>query len=534
MNNERAPGTWHRHFFAAPTRFTVEPASPSAFVQPRSLPRLPAAQVDDAVSCTRKQKVCAKTRYSIETTLHPDVGDVAVKHALQLARFLEHHHISEHTRQAYRQARDFVRRFYYQRGALQQMRSDRTSGTEAFHSSGDEGNATSGYIRRHQEGGNGESGFQRSELDRYPVLLDSGCGTGRSSIYLARRRPDLPVLGIDRSAVRLRGRHSGEKAGQQHRQPVSREAGMMRWREERDEWGVEEREEQSWRKPAGHRHTQSFGGEHSECPTNLLLLRADLVDLWILAWEDREWDILEHFILYPNPYPKRSQLRKRWHGHPVFPILLCLGGIITLRSNWRAYLDETCQAVLAISAVTDNLWVQSFGRRTNSTATAGATLEEEKEERSSRKLMNTVGVRARQSAISCSNDRDRHHARAATQSLPNAPYSRSTGRQALSLCPASRETRFSESDARGDICQSAAVRQTVTQEYLPDVLYCAASYVGSAQRGATLHTPDAPLSNFEAKYLAVGEPVFEVVLEPAQRCFKESTWSHEASTALDD
>ncbi|CAN0429502.1 unnamed protein product, partial [Ectocarpus sp. 13 AM-2016] len=169
--------------------------------------------------------------------VHPDVASVAVKHALQLPRFLHHYPISSHTQAAYRHAVEFVL---------------------AFHRSPQE-----------QQ--------QRSPL---PVVLDSGCGTGRSSVLLARSYPHLPVIGIDRSAVRLS--KGGGDAGK--------------------------------RKKGNHDNRL-----REPLPKNLLLLRADLVDLWVLASRDNAWEIKEHYILYPNPYPKRSQLRSRWHGHSVFP-----------------------------------------------------------------------------------------------------------------------------------------------------------------------------------------------------------------------
>jgi tRNA (guanine-N7-)-methyltransferase len=47
----------------------------------------------------------------------------------------------------------------------------------------------------------------------------------------------------------------------------------------------------------------------------------------------------------PNPWPKASQVSRRWHGHPVFPSLLDLGGVLECRSNWAIYLAEFCFAV---------------------------------------------------------------------------------------------------------------------------------------------------------------------------------------------
>jgi tRNA (guanine-N7-)-methyltransferase len=107
-----------------------------------------------------------------------------------------------------------------------------------------------------------------------PLILDSCCGVGESSRLLARAFPNHYVIGVDQSASRLaRG-----------------------------------------------------GGRAAECPANLDLVRADVVDYWRLLHEagvrlDR------HYLLYPNPWPKIGHLSRRWHGHPVFPTLLELGGV---------------------------------------------------------------------------------------------------------------------------------------------------------------------------------------------------------------
>lgn len=77
---------------------------------------------------------------------------------------------------------------------------------------------------------------------------------------------------------------------------------------------------------------------------NALLLRADLVDFWRLA-RAADWRLARHYLLYPNPYPKSAHLKKRWHGHPVFPALLALGGELELRSNWSIYVEEFALAV---------------------------------------------------------------------------------------------------------------------------------------------------------------------------------------------
>ena len=127
------------------------------------------------------------------------------------------------------------------------------------------------------------------ETSTKPLILDSCCGTGDSTRYLASRFPDAQVIGIDKSAHRL----------------------------------------QRYRDSNTH---------------NCMVLQADVNDFWRLAVESG-WRPIRHYLLYPNPYPKASQLRKRWYGSPAFPSLLALGGVLTVRSNWPIYVEEFALAL---------------------------------------------------------------------------------------------------------------------------------------------------------------------------------------------
>lgn len=129
---------------------------------------------------------------------------------------------------------------------------------------------------------------------RAPLLLDAGCGVGISTYRLARAHPTHWVMGVDQSADRL-ARIKGEAA-----------------------------------------------------PDNAVLVRADLVDFWRalgahLASQGVSLD--RHYLLYPNPWPKIGHLQRRWHGHPVFPSLLALGGRLECRSNWSVYVEELAAAL---------------------------------------------------------------------------------------------------------------------------------------------------------------------------------------------
>ena len=134
------------------------------------------------------------------------------------------------------------------------------------------------------------------------LVLDSGCGTGESTARLARRHPEALVVGVDKSGARL------ERA--------------------------------------------------PELPDNALLVRAELADFWRLL---RQHGLcpLHHYLLYPNPWPMPDHLMRRWHGHPVFPGLLALGGALELRTNFELYVYEFARA-LDVAGVVDaevvSLW----------------------------------------------------------------------------------------------------------------------------------------------------------------------------------
>lgn len=133
-----------------------------------------------------------------------------------------------------------------------------------------------------------------------PVVLDTGCGTGESTVRLAELHPGTLVVGIDKSAHRL------------------------------------------YRSAA---HTGNGG--------NYILVRADLVDFWRLTAE-ANWPVYKQYLLYPNPWPKPDHLMRRWHGHPVFGSILATGGDMELRSNWRVYVEEFAKAYAIATGVQES------------------------------------------------------------------------------------------------------------------------------------------------------------------------------------
>jgi len=135
-----------------------------------------------------------------------------------------------------------------------------------------------------------EEANQYYQQNKGQFILDSGCGTGESTFNIANAFPKLFVLGIDQSADRL---------------------------ERNNPW---------------------------QLPDNACLIRADLVDFWRLALGSN-WKLNRHYLLYPNPWPKKKHLQRRWHGHPIFPTIKDLGGKLELRTNWKVYAEEFSQAI---------------------------------------------------------------------------------------------------------------------------------------------------------------------------------------------
>lgn len=136
------------------------------------------------------------------------------------------------------------------------------------------------------------AGFARACDPARALIVDSCCGVGESTRHLAERFADHFVLGVDQSSDRLS------------------------------------------RAPA--------------LPGNALLLRADMADIWRLL-QRHAYRPARQYMLYPNPWPKIGQLARRWPAHPVFPVVLALGGVIECRSNWRIYVEEFALAARLIA-----------------------------------------------------------------------------------------------------------------------------------------------------------------------------------------
>lgn len=137
------------------------------------------------------------------------------------------------------------------------------------------------------------------------VILDACCGVGESTRNIAKQFPNTKVIGIDKSIVRLDKHKSCVEA----------------------------------------RNTGGNAASHDSKTPAYLLIQADLNDFWRLLLshiEDQKpsWKITKQFILYPNPYPKKAQLGKRWYGSALFPFIVKVCPSIEIRSNWELYVQE--------------------------------------------------------------------------------------------------------------------------------------------------------------------------------------------------
>lgn len=124
-----------------------------------------------------------------------------------------------------------------------------------------------------------------------PLILDSVCGTGESTVFWAKENPQCFVLGVEKSQNRL-NRHNAFK---------------------------------------------------ENLPQNCAFVRADVVDFWRLLADflgARHRRLHRHYLLYPNPYPKAQHLQRRFQGNAVFPFLMRLGGRFECRTNWQTYAIE--------------------------------------------------------------------------------------------------------------------------------------------------------------------------------------------------
>ncbi|MCQ2097316.1 MAG: methyltransferase domain-containing protein [Fibrobacter sp.] len=263
-----------------------------------------------------------------QTDIYKNLEQVVRKYAA--TRFLRP--VADHTREAFESAKEFVRKFYASENSAQQDPQATPRG--------DAGAPTGSATLIASASASSPSNAEGSLPASYCVILDSGCGTGESTLHLARKFPGVPVIGIDKSAMRL------NKAGNIHQ---LRHA-TSPWREERpigSKNGVQQNQGENSAEPA----SSALGAP----PANAFWVRAELLDFWKLALEEVQagrWQVLHHAVYYPNPWPKESEATRRFHLHPIFPTLMALSSTTELRTNWEIYAREFAEAARILQSET--------------------------------------------------------------------------------------------------------------------------------------------------------------------------------------
>ena len=166
------------------------------------------------------------------------------------------------------------------------------------------------------------------------VVLDSGCGTGKSTRILGEIYPNHIVIGVDRSYTRL----SKTTTTTTTKSNTTSPSASTTSKDDEDE--EDSSSSNASKRPICERVSN----------TNVILVRAELVDFWRLCYNHKKDTIIlnidYHDILYPNPYPTHTRITQRWYGHSIFPLLLKFQSkSIVVRSNWLLYLQEFVQAI---------------------------------------------------------------------------------------------------------------------------------------------------------------------------------------------
>jgi tRNA G46 methylase TrmB len=159
-----------------------------------------------------------------------------------------------------------------------------------------------------------------------------------STLVLAKKYPTIPIIGIDRSIHRLT-KNNPEYLSPQKFNELQVQLNIdnkIKYNNDNDDNDNDDDYE-----------NDEELVDTSQYP-NAILIQAELATFWMLAATRSDWIIDYHYLLYPNPYPKSKHLKRRWHGHPVFPALLALGGNVIVRSNWPIYCEEFISAIKAI------------------------------------------------------------------------------------------------------------------------------------------------------------------------------------------
>lgn len=123
------------------------------------------------------------------------------------------------------------------------------------------------------------------------LIIDAFCGIGESTYKIAKANPDQLVIGFDKSLSRIERKNKFKK----------------------------------------------------ESVKNLLIFQADIFDIYQVFFEIKKINrlrIIKQFIMYPNPWPKLKNKKKRVYLNNVIPYIFAQESEIEVRSNWGRFLVE--------------------------------------------------------------------------------------------------------------------------------------------------------------------------------------------------
>lgn len=126
-----------------------------------------------------------------------------------------------------------------------------------------------------------------------PLIIDAFCGVGESTYHHALAYPDHHIIGFDKSLDRLDRKNDFKK----------------------------------------------------QLPKNMSLYQADILDLYPLLYKIKdELNIKKQFFLYPNPWPKTKNRKKRIYLNNIIPYVFKLSDEVEFRSNWGRFIVEASYA----------------------------------------------------------------------------------------------------------------------------------------------------------------------------------------------
>jgi tRNA G46 methylase TrmB len=277
------------------------------------------------------------TKHTINDELCPPTNtnilqQLVQKHITTLPKYISSKPIAKHNIEAFNEVLNYITCYNLKQRQKQQQQSTTTHSEDTSSC-----NSTTSRVKT-------------------KIILDSGCGTGRSSYILGEQYKDCIIVGIDQSLVRL----SRNKA---YRESNNNNLHTTMDREEEEEVVVVA--DITEKLP-----NNSSSSSSSSSNSNVILVRAELSDFWYLCTSSPQFQqqasIIQHYILYPNPYPKKSRLQHRFYAHPSFPLLMMTldsmdddndndnnnDKVLIVRSNWKGYLDEF--------KVATNIWSENI------------------------------------------------------------------------------------------------------------------------------------------------------------------------------